>query len=98
MRTKRTMPAYRLTGWGEAPTLTEGSVPEPGPGQVRVRVAGCGLCHSDVGMAQVPASMGESMGWQVPFTLGHETAGWIDAIGEGVTGLTEGDAVALASP
>src|SRR3954465_9445020 len=97
-RTTRRMPAYRLTGWEQAPALTEAPVPEPGPGQVRVRVAGCGLCHSDVGMAQVPASMGEAMGWQVPFTLGHETGGWIDAVGAGVTGLAEGDAVALASP
>src|SRR3954451_12150990 len=97
-RSTRSMPAYRLTGWEQAPALTEAPVPVPGQGQVRVRVAGCGLCHSDVGMAQVPASMGDAMGWQVPFTLGHETAGWIDAVGDDVTGLTEGDAVALASP
>ncbi|MCU1496838.1 MAG: putative alcohol dehydrogenase [Acidimicrobiales bacterium] len=92
------MRAYRILGWQQPAQLVEVAVPEPGPGQVRVRVAGCGLCHSDLAMTQVPADMGKAMGWSVPFTLGHETAGWIDAIGAGVTGLAEGDAVALASP
>ncbi|HEX2575124.1 MAG TPA: alcohol dehydrogenase catalytic domain-containing protein [Aquihabitans sp.] len=93
-----TMRAYRIGGWQEPPELVEVPVPEPGRGQVRVRVAGCGLCHSDLAMTQMPAEIGASLGWAVPFTLGHETAGWVDAVGPGVVGLAEGDPVALASP
>ncbi|CAN5408589.1 NAD(P)-dependent alcohol dehydrogenase [soil metagenome] len=92
------MRAYRITGWQQPPELVEVPRPDPGPGQVRVRVAGCGLCHSDIAMGQLPAPMGEAIGWSVPFTLGHETAGWVDAIGPGVAGLAVGQAVALASP
>lgn len=92
------MPAFRIVAWGEAPRLVEVPVPEPGPGQVVVAVAGCGLCHSDEAIAQMPAALGAAIGWTVPFTLGHETAGWVHAVGAGVAGLVEGDAVALASP
>lgn len=95
------MTALRIVEWERPAELVEVAVPEPGPGQVRVRVAGCGLCHSDLTMAAMPAEMGEALGWSMPFTLGHETAGWIDAFGPGVEnlgGLAEGDAVALAAP
>lgn len=92
------MRAYRLPGWGRAPELVEVVVPEPGPGQVVVRVAGCGLCHSDLEMMAMPAAVGEALGWTVPFTLGHETAGWVSAVGAGVASVREGDAVAVSSP
>ena len=78
-----TMAAYRIVRWGEPPIVTEAPVPDPGPGQVRVRVAGNGLCHSDIGMAAMPGSIGESLGWRLPFTLGHEVGGWVDALGPG---------------
>ncbi len=94
----RTMQAYRIEAWAAPARLVEVPVPDPGPGQVRVRVAGCGLCHSDLAMAALSAEVGEAIGWSVPFTLGHETAGWVDAVGEGVSGLAEGEAVAVASP
>ncbi len=92
------MRAYRIESWLAPARLVEVAVPDPGAGQIRVRVAGCGLCHSDLAMGQIPAEVGAAMGWRVPFTLGHETAGWVDALGPGVAGLAEGDAVALASP
>ena len=93
-----TMRAYRLTSWLSPAELVVVPVPEPGMGQVRVRVAGCGLCHSDFSMGQMPADMAAALGWAAPFTLGHETAGWVDAVGRGVVGWVEGDPVALASP
>lgn len=93
-----TMRAYRIESWLAPGRLVEVPVPEPGPGQIRMRVAGCGLCHSDLAMGRVPAEVGTAMGWRVPFTLGHESAGWVDALGAGVQGLAEGDPVALASP
>ncbi|MEZ5139762.1 MAG: alcohol dehydrogenase catalytic domain-containing protein [Acidimicrobiales bacterium] len=56
------------------------------------------LCHSDLDMMAMPAAMGEALGWSMPFTLGHETAGWVAAVGTGVIGVAEGDAVAVSSP
>lgn len=93
-----TMRAYRIQSWQQPARLVEVDLPVPGSGQVRVRVAGCGLCHSDLAMGQVSDEVGAAMGWTVPFTLGHETAGWIDAVGAGVDGVAAGDPVALASP
>ena len=93
-----TMSAYRIVAWGRAPQLTEVPVPEPGAGEVLVEVAANGLCHSDLGMAHLPAELAGSLGWHVPFTLGHEVAGRVAGLGAGVTGLAEGEAVALVSP
>jgi alcohol dehydrogenase, propanol-preferring len=96
------MLAYRIVEWEQPPRLVDVPVPEPGPGQVLVKVAGNGLCHSDATMSLLPGSLGEPLGWRVPFTLGHEIGGWIAAVGSGVpggvTGLAEGDPVALVSP
>jgi propanol-preferring alcohol dehydrogenase len=99
------MAAYRMVRWGEPPELTDAPVPEPGPGEVLVRVSGNGLCRSDLDMAQLPAQVAESLGWRLPFTLGHEVGGRIAALGPGRGGgvgpdggLKEGDAVVLVSP
>jgi len=92
------MQAYRLVEWGGPPQLVEVPVPRPGPGQVLVRVAGNGLCHSDFTMGELPAEIGELLGWSMPFTLGHEVGGWVAGVGAEVAGLDEGSAVALRSP
>lgn len=91
------MTAYRLTAWQRPPELVEIPVPAPGPGEVLVEVAGNGLCHSDITMMEMPGEIGEAIGWHMPFTLGHEAAGRVAALGEGVTGVAIGDAVALMS-
>ncbi|WP_433794970.1 alcohol dehydrogenase catalytic domain-containing protein [Actinoplanes sp. CA-252034] len=78
------MLAYRMTGWGEPPRTVEVPDPSPGPGETLVRVAGCGLCRSDLTMRHLPAAVGQQLGWSMPFTLGHETAGWIADTGEPV--------------
>ncbi|HEX8804733.1 MAG TPA: alcohol dehydrogenase catalytic domain-containing protein, partial [Acidimicrobiales bacterium] len=62
------------------------------------RVAGNGLCHSDIGMAAIPGQAAEALGWRLPFTLGHEVGGWVDRLGPGIDGLAPGDPVALVSP
>ncbi len=62
---------------------------DPGPGQVRVRVSHCGLCHSDLSI------MDGTFPAQLPIVLGHEAAGVVDAVGSQVTGLAPGDAVVL---
>jgi len=92
------MKAYRVVEWERPPELVDAPVPEPGPGQVVVAVAANGLCHSDAMMSRMPAAIGESIGWRVPFTLGHEIGGRVAALGSGVTGLSEGDPVAVISP
>jgi propanol-preferring alcohol dehydrogenase len=80
---RETMVAYRIVRWGAPPELVEVPVPEPGPGEVLVEVAGNGLCHSDLAMAQMPPEIGEALGWHLPFTLGHEVGGRIVALGPG---------------
>jgi alcohol dehydrogenase, propanol-preferring len=84
------MVAYRITRWGAPPELVEVPVPEPGPGEVLVEVAGNGLCHSDIAMAQMPAEIAEALGWQLPFTLGHEVGGRIAALGPEAAGPADG--------
>jgi propanol-preferring alcohol dehydrogenase len=92
------MMAYRLVEWERPPEPVEVEVPRPGPGELLVRVAGNGLCHSDIAMGQIPAAVGATLGWQMPFTLGHEIGGWVDDVGAGITELAAGDPVALVSP
>jgi threonine dehydrogenase-like Zn-dependent dehydrogenase len=74
--------------------LAQVSVPEPGPGQVRVRLQGSGLCASNI-----PAFEGRE--WfsypMPPGDLGHEGWGVVDAVGSDVTGIARGDRVAALS-
>ena len=93
-----TMKAYRIVEWQHPPEMVEAPMPEPGPGQALVEVVGNGLCHSDIGMAQMPGAMAEAIGWRVPFTLGHEVGGRVAALGPGASGFSEGDPVAVISP
>ncbi len=81
-----------MVGFGREPELLEIPDPVPGPGEVVVRVGAAGACHSDL---HVLYEMDASAVWQLPMTLGHENAGWVHAIGSGVNGVTEGDAVAV---
>jgi S-(hydroxymethyl)glutathione dehydrogenase/alcohol dehydrogenase len=64
-------------------------LPDPGPGQVRVRLAAAGVCHSDLSLSN------GTMRVPVPAVLGHEGAGTVVAVGEGVTHVAEGDPVVL---
>jgi S-(hydroxymethyl)mycothiol dehydrogenase len=66
-------------------------IDEPGPGEVLVRVLANGLCHSDLW-----AIDHGNWGSPFPMLLGHEGAGVVDAVGEGVEGLSVGDGVLLA--
>jgi len=86
------MKAYRMLQWGQPPQLMEVPVPEPGPGQVLVKVGGAGACHSDL---HLMAWTAETARYKAGFTLGHENAGWIARPGQGVQGFREGDAVVV---
>lgn len=91
------MRALRLTAYGEPPSLEEVATPEPGPGQVLVKIAGAGACHSDLHLMDWSAQEAPPI-IQPPFTLGHENTGTIAALGAGVSGWAEGDAVAVYGP
>jgi propanol-preferring alcohol dehydrogenase len=75
---------YRPIGGG--PEVVEVPTPEPGPGQIRLRVTAAGLCHSDWFVMDLPA---DKYAYGLPLTLGHEGAGVVDALGDGVTGAPE---------
>lgn len=89
------MRAYRMTAWQRPPELLDVPVPEPGPGQVLVRVEGSGACHSDLHIMEWPPG---TLSWELPFTIGHETAGRVEALGAGVTEAAPGDPVAVYGP
>jgi alcohol dehydrogenase, propanol-preferring len=89
------MQAYQLVEWQQAPELREVEVPEPGPGEVLIKVGGAGACHSDLHVMEWP---GGTLPYELPFTLGHENAGWIEAVGAGVTGWEVGAGVAVYGP
>jgi S-(hydroxymethyl)mycothiol dehydrogenase len=66
------------------------SVPDPGPGEALVKVAACGVCHTDLHYRE------GAINDDFPFLLGHEAAGTVEAVGEGVTNVAPGDYVVLA--
>jgi D-arabinose 1-dehydrogenase-like Zn-dependent alcohol dehydrogenase len=70
--------------------IIERKIPEPGVGQVRVRIDACGICHSDCMTKE-----GIWPGIEYPRVPGHEIAGVIDAIGPGVAGWKEGQRVGV---
>jgi alcohol dehydrogenase, propanol-preferring len=90
------MRALQLIGWQKEPELREVAEPEPGPGEVVIRIAGAGACHSDLHLMH---DFTEGvLPWGPPFTLGHENSGWVDAIGPGVHGLDLGQPVLVYGP
>lgn len=74
---------------GEAPEIAELELPETGPGQIRVRIRAAGVCHSDLSMVN------GTLRPPYPLVLGHEAAGEVVEVGQGVTRAAPGDHVAL---
>lgn len=91
------MLAVRLHGVGDELRVEDIPLPEPSGTEVRVRVAGAGVCHTDLHIVEGVQSRVE-----LPVTLGHEVAGWIDAVGDAAdgalraSGLASGDAVVVS--
>lgn len=81
--------AVVLTAVGAPMTVAGIDLPEPGPGQVRVRLAAAGVCHSDLSLAT------GILRQPVPAVLGHEGAGIVVSVGPDVVGVTPGDPVVL---
>src|SRR6478752_10078166 len=84
------MKAAQISKAGGDFELVEREIPEPGAGQVRVKVEACGICHSDVLVKE-----GLWPGLQYPRVPGHEVAGRVDALGDNVTGWTKGQRVGV---
>jgi NADPH:quinone reductase-like Zn-dependent oxidoreductase len=82
------MKAFQFVEWQKPAELREVPVPEPGPGQVRIKVGGAGACHSDLHILEAPAG---TKVFKLPFTLGHENAGWVEKLGSGAIGFAVGD-------
>jgi len=80
------MRAVQVSHPGGPLELVEREIPSPGPGQVRIRVQACGICHSDSLVKE-----GHWPGIPYPRVPGHEVAGVVDALGAGVSGWAEGD-------
>jgi propanol-preferring alcohol dehydrogenase len=85
------MKAAVVHSFGQPLTIEEVPVPTPGPGQVLVRVKASGVCHTDVHAAHGDWPVKPTL----PFIPGHEGAGYVAAIGSGVTSLHEGDRVGV---
>src|SRR5262252_5802315 len=64
-------------------------VPDPGPGEALVKIAACGVCHTDLHYRE------GGINDDFPFLLGHEAAGTVEAVGAGVTEVAPGDYVIL---
>ncbi|GAA4513851.1 NAD(P)-dependent alcohol dehydrogenase [Brevibacterium yomogidense] len=79
------------------PTLKDVDKPTPGPGDVLLKVAGAGACHSDVSIYD-EFTADSPVAFRPPFVLGHENSGWIEELGEGVSGFQKGDAYLVYGP
>jgi S-(hydroxymethyl)mycothiol dehydrogenase len=74
-----------ITTGGGSLEITEVDLPEPGPNDIVVRMAACGLCHSDLNV------MRGAVNEAVPTILGHEGSGYVEAVGANVTAVAPGD-------
>jgi len=88
------MKAVRLRAYHELPVVEE--VPDPtvkGPFDVLVRVGGAGVCRTDLHI--IEEQWAGAMGVALPYTLGHENAGWVQEVGSAVSSVAVGDTVIL---
>src|SRR5207247_11271696 len=86
------MKAVRLFEYHQLPKVTD--VPEPnitGPHDVVVRIGGAGLCRTDLHI--IEGQWAEKSGVTLPYTLGHENAGWVQEVGSAVSNVAAGDTV-----
>jgi propanol-preferring alcohol dehydrogenase len=89
------MQAVQLTNWQRPATVRMVPRPRPAPGEVLLEVRAAGLCHSDLHLMHWPAG---KVPYELPFTLGHEVAGRVAALGPGAEGIDVGDSVIVYGP
>jgi NAD+-dependent secondary alcohol dehydrogenase Adh1 len=87
-----TMRAVQVVDYHQPLQIAEVPVPEPtGPYDVVVRIGGAGVCRTDLHILE--GQWAEKSGVALPYTIGHENAGWVHAVGSAVTNVAEGDKV-----
>jgi D-arabinose 1-dehydrogenase-like Zn-dependent alcohol dehydrogenase len=86
----KTIKVAQIAGRGGEFEFVDRQISEPGPQQVRIKVQACGICHSDVLTKE-----GQVAGIQYPRVPGHEVAGVIDVVGQGVSGWSLGQRVGI---
>ena len=96
------MRSMQIINWGEPLELRESETPKPAGSEVLVRVKSCGICHSDLHIWEGFFDLGngqkfpiEDRGVHLPFTLGHEAAGIVVAMGPEAKGVEVGDSYAI---
>jgi alcohol dehydrogenase, propanol-preferring len=88
------MRAVRFTAWQAEPVAADVPTPEPRAGEVLLKIDAAGLCHSDLHLMDAPEGV---LPYTLPFTLGHENAGTVAALGPGARGVSEGQRVLVHS-
>jgi alcohol dehydrogenase, propanol-preferring len=88
----KTMKAAVVQGFARPLTIEDIPIPDPGPGELLVKVIACGVCHTDLHAADGDWPVKP----HVPFVPGHEVAGVVAALGPGVKDFKEGDPVGVA--
>ena len=87
-----TMKAVQVVGYHQNLEMTQAAVPEASaPYDVVVRIGGAGVCRTDLHILE--GQWAEKSGVTLPYTIGHENAGWVHAVGSAVTNVKEGDKV-----
>jgi propanol-preferring alcohol dehydrogenase len=86
----QTMRAYTMVQWQKPPQLLKRPVPEPGPGEILLKVAGNGICQSDLHLMQDWTASPPHLDIKLPMVIGHEIAGRVERCGPGVDGFEKG--------
>ena len=87
-----TMRAVQVVGYHQHLEMAEVPVPEPtGPFDVVVRIGGAGVCRTDLHILE--GQWEDKSSVALPYTIGHENAGWVHEVGSGVTNVEVGDTV-----
>jgi NAD+-dependent secondary alcohol dehydrogenase Adh1 len=88
------MKAVRVVDYHQPLRMDEVPAPEiTGPHDVIVKIGGAGVCRTDIHILE--GQWAEKSGVRLPYTIGHENAGWVSAVGSAVTNVAEGDKVIL---
>ncbi|CAJ2512048.1 Uu.00g076730.m01.CDS01 [Anthostomella pinea] len=88
------MEAFKLVQWGAPGQYVDVPKPQPGPGEVLIRMKAAGLCHTDLDMVDSqPGSEPFANSFDAGYILGHENAGYVAELGSSVTDLVVGEAV-----
>lgn len=91
------MKAFKIVQWGQPGAYVDVAKPSPGPGDVLIRMKAAGLCRSDLDMVDsAPGSAPYANSIDAGYTMGHENAGYVEALGSAVADLRVGEAVDAA--